>query len=148
MNADRALFSDLRRRAWVAFSSGGSMIGAPAVDRRVLVYLLHGHYSFNSRDGGEPFELVLANGFKVGHWIDRNEDDREREYGFVDQAGISSHLRWHRGDALPMSGQEPVIESFGFEIGFDDCGWHFARRLRSLSCARLAATGRSSKFGR
>ena len=46
------------------------MSGAPAVDRRVLVYRLHGHYSFNSRDGGEPFELVLANGFKVGHWID------------------------------------------------------------------------------
>jgi hypothetical protein len=36
----------------------------------MLVYRLYGHYSFNSRDGGEPVELVLANGYSVGRWID------------------------------------------------------------------------------
>jgi hypothetical protein len=36
----------------------------------MLVYRLYGHYSFNSRDGGEPVELVLSKGYSVGAWID------------------------------------------------------------------------------
>jgi hypothetical protein len=36
----------------------------------MLVYRLYGHYSFNSRDGGEAVELVLSKGYSVGEWID------------------------------------------------------------------------------
>ena len=36
----------------------------------MLVYRLYGHYSFNSRDGGEPVELVLSKGYSIGEWID------------------------------------------------------------------------------
>jgi hypothetical protein len=36
----------------------------------VLVYRLYGHYSFNSRDGGERVRIRLADGYFVGHWFD------------------------------------------------------------------------------
>lgn len=36
----------------------------------MLVYRLYGHYSFNSRDRGEPVELTLSEGYSVGEWID------------------------------------------------------------------------------
>ena len=36
----------------------------------MTVYRLYGHYSFNSRDGGAPVELMLSNGYSVGAWID------------------------------------------------------------------------------
>jgi hypothetical protein len=35
----------------------------------VLVYRLYGHYSFNSRDGGEQVKLQLAAGYSVGQWF-------------------------------------------------------------------------------
>jgi hypothetical protein len=35
----------------------------------VVVYRLYGHYSFNSRDGGELVKLRLADGYFVGHWF-------------------------------------------------------------------------------
>jgi hypothetical protein len=36
----------------------------------VLVYRLFGHYSFNSRDGGERVRIHLSDGYKVGQWFD------------------------------------------------------------------------------
>jgi hypothetical protein len=36
----------------------------------VVVYRLYGHYSFNSRDGGDRVKLHLADGYFVGHWFD------------------------------------------------------------------------------
>ena len=36
----------------------------------VVVYRLYGHYSFNSRDGGEQVKLQLADGCFVGQWFD------------------------------------------------------------------------------
>jgi hypothetical protein len=45
-------------------------IRVPAVtDSQVLVYRLYGHYSFNSRDGGELVKLVLSEGYSVGEWL-------------------------------------------------------------------------------
>jgi hypothetical protein len=35
----------------------------------VVVYRLYGHYSFNSRDGGELVKLLLADGYFVGQWL-------------------------------------------------------------------------------
>jgi len=35
----------------------------------VLVYRLYGHYSFNSRDGGERVSLSLSDGYSVGRWL-------------------------------------------------------------------------------
>ena len=35
----------------------------------VVVYRLYGHYSFNSRDGGEQVKLQLAAGYSVGQWF-------------------------------------------------------------------------------
>jgi len=43
----------------------------PKIASPMLVYRLYGHYSFNSRDGGEPIELTLSTGYTVGEWIDR-----------------------------------------------------------------------------
>jgi hypothetical protein len=40
----------------------------PASD--VLVYRLFGHYSFNSRDGGERVRIHLSDGYAVGQWFD------------------------------------------------------------------------------
>jgi hypothetical protein len=45
-----------------------------AMDERVLpsdvvVYRLYGHYSFNSRDGGELVKLHLSDGYTVGQWF-------------------------------------------------------------------------------
>jgi hypothetical protein len=40
-----------------------------ATNPEVLVYRLYGHYSFNSRDGGELVKLHLADGYIVGHWF-------------------------------------------------------------------------------
>jgi hypothetical protein len=36
----------------------------------LVVYRLYGHYSFNARDGGEPVQLVLSQGYTVGEWLD------------------------------------------------------------------------------
>ena len=36
----------------------------------VVVYRLYGHYSFNSRDGGELVKIRLADGYFIGHWFD------------------------------------------------------------------------------
>jgi hypothetical protein len=36
----------------------------------IVVYRLYGHYSFNSRDGGEQVKLQLAAGYFVGQWFD------------------------------------------------------------------------------
>jgi hypothetical protein len=45
------------------------MVEPSAIQPEVLVYRLYGHYSFNSRDGGEPVRLHLAEGYAVGHWF-------------------------------------------------------------------------------
>jgi len=39
------------------------------VRRDVVVYRLYGHYSFNSRDGGEPVRIHLSDGYGVGQWF-------------------------------------------------------------------------------
>lgn len=45
-------------------------VGLGEPPNKMLVYRLYGHYSFNSRDGGEAVELVLSKGYSVGEWID------------------------------------------------------------------------------
>ena len=40
-----------------------------ALGPKVIVYRLYGHYSFNSRDGGELVNLQLAAGYFVGQWF-------------------------------------------------------------------------------
>jgi hypothetical protein len=45
-------------------------MGEHAQGAEVLVYRLYGHYSFNSRDGGERVKLQLAAGYSVGQWFD------------------------------------------------------------------------------
>jgi hypothetical protein len=44
-------------------------MGEHAQGTEVLVYRLYGHYSFNSRDGGEQVKLQLAAGYSVGQWF-------------------------------------------------------------------------------
>jgi hypothetical protein len=41
----------------------------PTLAIPVVVYRLYGHYSFNSRDGGELVRLRLADGYSVGQWF-------------------------------------------------------------------------------
>jgi hypothetical protein len=45
------------------------MLEPSSAESEVLVYRLYGHYSFNSRDGGEPVRIHLAEGYAVGHWF-------------------------------------------------------------------------------
>jgi hypothetical protein len=45
------------------------VMGEHAQDAEVVVYRLYGHYSFNSRDGGERLKLKLAAGYFVGQWF-------------------------------------------------------------------------------
>lgn len=46
------------------------LMGEQTHGPEVLVYRLYGHYSFNSRDGGEQVMLRLAEGYFVGQWFD------------------------------------------------------------------------------
>jgi hypothetical protein len=41
-----------------------------AQDDAIVVYRMYGHYSFNSRDGGQRVKLQLADGYRVGQWFD------------------------------------------------------------------------------
>jgi hypothetical protein len=45
------------------------MLGGAIMSSPILVYRLYGHYSFNSRDGGEPVRVVLSDGYAVGEWL-------------------------------------------------------------------------------
>ena len=46
------------------------VMGEHSQGAEIVVYRLYGHYSFNSRDGGEQVKLQLAAGYFVGQWFD------------------------------------------------------------------------------
>lgn len=41
----------------------------PSLALPIVVYKLYGHYSFNQRDGGEPVNMVLSQGYSVADWL-------------------------------------------------------------------------------
>jgi hypothetical protein len=44
--------------------------GVPrAIDVPIVAYRLYGHYSLNPRDGGQPVNVVLSNGYAVTNWL-------------------------------------------------------------------------------